>query len=159
LTGGDGIDPSSISNGNTISVAWGDASDLGSSGGISSNTVGTTELDIQSGLSMNNNKITDLAAPTNANDAVRQTDLSDYVQKSGDTMTGDLDFNSKNIEDGGTNAIEFDGSANINLPNKLYMGDSEFVDSNRDVKARDVTVGGQLSVSNSFQLPVGTDAY
>ena len=50
LSGGDGIDPDSIGDGDTVSVAWGDASNLDSSGAVASLsgslTGGTTLTDI-----------------------------------------------------------------------------------------------------------------
>ncbi|MFT4893049.1 MAG: hypothetical protein ACI8Z7_000844 [Candidatus Nanohaloarchaea archaeon] len=49
LSGGDGINPSSISDGDTLSVAWSDANDLDSNGNIEP----STDLDL------NNNNLTD----------------------------------------------------------------------------------------------------
>lgn len=55
-------------------VAWGDASDLDSGGSISSGSVGTTELDT--------------------------SDVDGrYVNRGGDSMTGDLDMNENNVND------------------------------------------------------------
>ncbi len=48
LTGGDGIDPSSISNGNTLSAAWGDANDLDSSGNVNPSSLDGIGLDSNS---------------------------------------------------------------------------------------------------------------
>jgi len=44
LSGGDGIDPDSIGDGDTVSVAWGDASNLDSSGAVT-DWSGATDLD------------------------------------------------------------------------------------------------------------------
>jgi len=46
LTGGDGIDPTSITDGDTLSAAWGDAADLTSQGSLSADSVSDSELSV-----------------------------------------------------------------------------------------------------------------
>jgi hypothetical protein len=62
LSGGDGINPSSINDGDSLSVAWGDATDLDSSGAVDtisgSVTSGTTLTDIAgNNLSISNGQL------------------------------------------------------------------------------------------------------
>lgn len=59
---------------------------------------------LDTGLWANNNKITDLATPTNGGDAANKTYVDDQdalkVSKSGDTMSGNLDMGGNNITNG-----------------------------------------------------------
>jgi len=78
--------------------------DNGGSSDSASITDDNTQLDDEqptSNVNMNNYKITNLAAPTNSNDAVRQTDLGNYLKQNGDTMNGNLDMNTNNITNPG----------------------------------------------------------
>lgn len=62
-------------------------------------------------LNMSSNSITNLAAPTNANDAARKTDVDAKVSKSGDTMTGNLTIKTGNTR---ISLIETDSTATGN---------------------------------------------
>jgi len=66
LVGGDGISPSSIGDDDTLSVAWGDAADLGASGGLltDSLTVAGNSVSLGGSTTVAHGDLSD--APTNA---------------------------------------------------------------------------------------------
>ena len=59
------------------------------------NYVAVTGDTMSGTLDMDGNKVTNLAAPTASNDAARKVDVDGKVNKTGDTMTGDLTMSSQ----------------------------------------------------------------
>jgi hypothetical protein len=59
------------------------------------NYVAVTGDTMSGTLDMDGNKVTNLAAPTASNDAARKVDVDSKVNKTGDTMTGDLTMSSQ----------------------------------------------------------------
>lgn len=92
-------------------------------GGTSFNkaSINARTVEIPNGnLEMNSNAIKNLAAPIDSNDAVRlQYVEGNFVNRSGDTLTGSIDMNGNSINDigsvdGGGDAIRSDNSLDLN---------------------------------------------
>jgi len=85
------------------------------------NTVGS--ISVGGNLNMNSNKIINLSNGTNANDAVNFSQLTaattgNYVQKSGDTMTGTLNMNADLVLQGATTQFVPAGVNPVDVANR-----------------------------------------
>jgi hypothetical protein len=95
-------------------------------------------------------------------DATPEINLDDnFVLNTGDDITGSLNFaNSDSIQDVGANAITFDGSANVTIPNRLESDEAIGLAQYADVStAESNTVEGDIiyvQADNSLYLNDGT---
>lgn len=87
---------------------------------LSENNTASTFID------MNERQVRNLAAPSGSNDAVRLQDVAgEYLNKSGDTVEGTLEFDSNNIalqnafisNDGSNEGIQVDNDGNVSIVN------------------------------------------
>lgn len=109
------------------------------------------------GIDMNGEKIEDLGSADSSDDAMPKADIiSDFVNRDGDSMTGNLNMNNNNFTQVGRidmngNRIEDVGSADSTddvMPRADIL--SEFVESGGD------TMSGDIDMSNNDILNIGT---
>jgi len=158
LTGGDGIDPSSIGDGDTVSVAWGDANDLDadgnvtSSGGISSLTggIGILPATIGDGDTLD----VDLSAIAGQNLTVDTTNNElDASGASGITsLSGGDGISPASIGDGDTLAVAWADASALGAAGGL-LTDSLTVAGNS------VALGGSTGISHGDLSSAPTNAH
>lgn len=164
LTGGDGIDPSSISDGDTLSVAWEDANGLDSNGELNP----STELDL------NNNNITD----TGRGNVTIGQDLKVYGKvwtpetgDSGSGITGSQNLSQVLTEGNVANqSIDMDNNKIENIANPTASNDamtlgyadsnylnrdgSGYMTGNLDLRGNNITdeANGNVTISQDLKV-------
>jgi hypothetical protein len=143
LTGGDGIDPSSISNGNTISVAWGDANDLDSNGNV--DWSGADDLD-------SSGDVTGGAAGSYLSESGGSLDVSDsWIDEGSSDIGGGLSWSSP------ANEISVSFQDAKGLSQDGYINTGNGLSSNQDGSVDvDWTNADELDSSGSID-PSGID--
>lgn len=151
FTGGEGIDPSSITDGDTISVAWGDANDLGSGGSLGSGVVSDSEVDSISLSSISDSG--DLAGRDTVGsgeidaDSIGTSELSDAMCGSDQILEFD-----------GTNWVCIDSDSIGSDPTDLTGGDGISPDSITDGDTVNVAWGDAVDLDSDGNVDLsGTD--